>query len=388
MKKLLLPLLLTTPLLAFDPPPPAKFRPQTIDPALTIGYGIAVADINGDKLPDIILVDARQTAWYQNPTWQKHTITGSLTEKDHVCVAACDIDADGKAEIAIGAEWNPGDTTNSGAVFALHPPANPTQTWKHQPLHHEPTVHRMHWVKDATPSTHFLAVLPLHGCGNTNGEGEGIRFLGYRPQKDPAKDWQTFLIHQGFHLAHNFAPVRWKDDAPAESLLVAAKQGVHLIQPDGEKWTATRLTTPPAGEVRLGTLPDGRRFITTVEPMHGHQVVMNPENPNGLWSENRIVLDDTLNQGHGLASADFLGIGYHQIVAGWREPAKNNQRVGLRLYAPTNQEGTQWKLHHLIDDNTMACEDLKVADLNADGKPDLIASGRATKNLTIYWNES
>ena len=35
----------------------------------------------------------------------------------------------------------------------------------------------------------------------------------------------------------------------------------------------------------------------------------------------------------------------------------------------------------------MACEDLKIADLNGDGKPDIIASGRATKNLVIYWNE-
>jgi len=26
-------------------------------------------------------------------------------------------------------------------------------------------------------------------------------------------------------------------------------------------------------------------------------------------------------------------------------------------------------------------------DLNADGKPDIVASGRSTKNLKIYWNK-
>jgi hypothetical protein len=31
----------------------------------------------------------------------------------------------------------------------------------------------------------------------------------------------------------------------------------------------------------------------------------------------------------------------------------------------------------------MACEDLKTADLNNDGKPDIIAAGRASKNLVI-----
>jgi hypothetical protein len=36
----------------------------------------------------------------------------------------------------------------------------------------------------------------------------------------------------------------------------------------------------------------------------------------------------------------------------------------------------------------MACEDLKVADLDGDGRPEIIAAGRATKNVIIYWNET
>jgi hypothetical protein len=30
---------------------------------------------------------------------------------------------------------------------------------------------------------------------------------------------------------------------------------------------------------------------------------------------------------------------------------------------------------------------MAVGDLNGDGKPDLVAVGRATKNVKIYWNE-
>ena len=41
-----------------------------------------------------------------------------------------------------------------------------------------------------------------------------------------------------------------------------------------------------------------------------------------------------------------------------------------------------------IDQDGMACEDLKVADLDGDGKKDIIAAGRSTKNLRIYWNKS
>ncbi len=363
--------------------PPAKFRAQTIDDALGIGYGVAVSDVDGDGKPDILLVDARETVWYRNPDWKKHTLTGHLTEKDHVCLAAKDIDGDSKAEVCVGAEWNPGDTENSGAVFALEPGADRTRPWQAKRLHHEPTVHRMHWVVER-PDAHFLAVLPLHGCGNVDGEGEGIRFLGYRPERD----WETFLLHQGFHLAHNFQPVRWQPGDEAESLLVAPKEGVHLIRKNGGEWNATRMTERGCGEVRIGKLPDGRRFIATIEPMHGHEVVVNPENPDGLWSQERVVLDDILNQGHALAVSDFLGLGHDQVVAGWREPSRGEKKVGVRLYVPTAEDGSTWQLHHVIDDNGMACEDITVADLNADGKPDLVASGRATKNLVVYWNES
>src|SRR5689334_21921197 len=96
-------------LYAAAPPTPA-FRAVNLDTNVVIGYGVTVADVDGDKKPDIILVDKNIIAWYHNPGWEKHIIAEKLTEKDHVCIAAADIDGDGKAEIAVGAEWNPGDT--------------------------------------------------------------------------------------------------------------------------------------------------------------------------------------------------------------------------------------------------------------------------------------
>lgn len=365
--------------------PPASFRPQTLDAKLGIGYGLSIADIDGDGKDDIVLVDAKETVWYRNPEWTRHRMTGALTEQDHVCVAACDIDHDKKAEVAVGADWNPGDTKDSGAVFTLTAPEDRTKEWSAQEQHREPTVHRMQWVKEK-PDGYFLAVLPLHGCNNVNTEGDGIRFLGYRPGKDPAKKWPTFLINDRFHLAHNFDLVRW-EGAEGDAMLVACKEGVHLLKQTEGKWSSTRMTEKGSGEVRLGTLPDKRRFIAAIEPFHGNEVTVNPENKDGLWSARRIVVDDTLKQGHALAAADFLGLGYDQIIAGWREPDARDKKVGIRLYVPAAEDGGAWKLHATVDDNTMACEDFKVADLNGDGKPDIIAAGRATKNLIVYWNE-
>jgi hypothetical protein len=107
-----------------------SFKEQLIDAEVGIGYGLAVADVNGDQRTDILLADSNVIVWYENPTWKKHIIAEKLTEKDHVCIAARDINGDGKCEIAVGAGWNPGDTVGSGAVFYLIPPADRTQRWE------------------------------------------------------------------------------------------------------------------------------------------------------------------------------------------------------------------------------------------------------------------
>ena len=51
--------------LAAVPPAEPRFRAQTIDDKIQIGYGVAVADVDGDGKPDILLADKRQIVWYR-----------------------------------------------------------------------------------------------------------------------------------------------------------------------------------------------------------------------------------------------------------------------------------------------------------------------------------
>jgi hypothetical protein len=57
----------------------------------------------------------------------------------------------------------------------------------------------------------------------------------------------------------------------------------------------------------------------------------------------------------------------------------------VKLFWTTKEDGGGWQ-QALIDDNQMACEDLMAADLDGDRDVDLVAAGRRTKNLKIYWN--
>ncbi|MBI4325538.1 MAG: FG-GAP repeat protein [Chloroflexi bacterium] len=380
-------------LLAADPPVPA-LRAVDVDGKVEIGYGVAVADVDGDKKPDILLADKSLIVWYQNPAWQKHIIAEKLTQLDHVCLAAADLDGDGKCEIAAGAGWNPGDTVGSGAVFYLIPPADRTQRWEPVPLPHEPTVHRMRWVRN-WDGKYRLVVVPLHGRGNKGGQGEGVKILAYQRPENPRQPWTTTVLDASLHLTHNFDPVQWDDDV-AQELLIAGKEGVFLLNRVDEQIKLIQLggNEPGetafigAGEVRQGRLPGGKRFIATVEPMHGNQVVTYtpPDSASGkkLWL--RRVIDESIVDGHAVACGDLLRAGYDQLVVGWRAMNRPGVKVGIKLYIPLDADGKNWN-SVLLDDNTMACEDLTLADLNGDGRLDIVAAGRATKNLKVDFNE-
>ena len=369
-----------------------SFTSQTIDDRVQIGYGIAIGDVDGDGRLDIVLADKKQFVWYQNPSWQKHVIAENLTERDNVCLAVRDINGDGKVEIAVGAQWNPGDTNHSGAVFYLIPPAHRTKKWSSVQLHHEPVVHRMRWLKIAKDQF-VLVVSPLHGRGNRGGTGAGVRLLAYQMPDDPRTPWKTTVLEDSMHVTHNLDPVQWDPTTEAEELLYLGREGAMLISYENENWSKKKFPlVQGGGEIRMGLFSQKSPFIVTVEPFHGDKLVFyksdyqrGENQDNRLSISRRIVLDDNLGSGHAIATADVFGNGSQQVVAGWRTRNRDS-KVGIKLYYPIDDAGTRWN-SAWIDDNTMATEDIRVGDLNADGRPDIVAAGRATHNLKIYWNQ-
>jgi len=368
-------------MLAADPADPADFDVQVIDDEVEIGYGVAIGDVDGDGKPDVLLADKRQFSWFRNPDWEESPIARNLTLRDNVCLAAADVDGDDRVELAVGARWNPGETedrSQSGAVFYLVRPDDLSRPWQPVALPHDPTTHRMRWAPDGDGRFH-LVVLPLHGIGNVRGEGENaVRVRAYSADPERMHDpeaWSDRVVDEQLHVTHNF-------DHRDDTLLIGGAEGIVERAVDVEKPREGLLISPDnsnpptrgVGEVRYG-----EDFIAAIEPLHGNDLVVY-RREGEQWK--RRLLTDTFHEGHALGVADMNGDGRDDIVAGWRKPDENGH-VGIKLFLQgENGEWTEsWVARDLV-----ATEDLKLADLDEDDRPDIVASGRATGNLVLFWN--
>ncbi|MCC7154162.1 MAG: VCBS repeat-containing protein [Bryobacterales bacterium] len=343
------------------------FETQEIAKDLGVVYAVTTGDVNGDGKTDIIALSATQLLWFENPGWNRHVVIEKVTEKDNVCVAPYDVDGDGKLDFALGADWQPANTAGGGSLHWV------SFSGKAVNLATEPTLHRIRWGDVDGDRRPELVVVPLHGRGAKPpewGGTPGARILVFHLPKNPeAGAWPVEVADESLHIAHNFIIV-------GREIWVASVEGVTALRRRGAgRWTKRTIAEGKPGEIKLGRT-GGKRVLATIEPWHGNSIVL-LEEAAPLWKRQSIEAD--LNQGHALGWGDFDGDGNDELAAGWR-----GKPWGLALYKLTG--GGTWTKTPL--DDGVAVEDLAVADLNRDGKPEIVAGGRATQNLRIYWNRS
>jgi hypothetical protein len=366
--------------------PAMRFEAQEIRKDFGVGYAVAIADMNNDGKPDIVAINGTQLVWFENPSWKEHVLLDGETEKDNVAIAPHDINGDGRIDVALGAGWNPRNTESGGTLQWVQQPATAGSKGTLHKIEFEPTLHRIRWGQVDDSGKAMLIVGPLHGRGTAAPafEGAGARLLAYRIPANPVTDpWPVEVVDDIFHAFHNFELVRLSHQ-DRDSIITASKEGVHEYSraPNGT-WSGRRIGDGAPGEIRLGQV-DGRRMIATIEPWHGTMAVvyLEPEgaaSSDGLWT--RVVLDDTLQWGHALAWADFNGDGTQQLAVGWRD-----NPGGVAVYDLDRNGKVLNKT--VVENQNMATEDMTAADLDGDGRPDIIASGRRTANVVIYWNRT
>lgn len=370
-----------------------KFHAHLVD-EFPGGYKVNATDLNNDGRFDIIglSTDPTNLVWYENPYWEKHVLTTKTS--GNIDLATYDIDEDGRIDLALASEFNMRETLTGGLIQWLRCPNLPTDEWTPYYVHSEPTSHRLLWADIDGDGSKELINAPVMGRGAKEPEWDvGVNLTWFRiPDPPDTKPWEPRLIDNQLTVLHGIAVVDWDGDRRDE-ILTASFEGVHLFQSKGYgddiTWIKTKLgeghqSNPPergSSEVALGHLQDpGKRFIATIEPWHGNNVVVYvPDSKKSeLWK--RLVIDRNFNEGHALVTADLDNDGCDEIIAGYRGSGSS-----LYIFRCLDSTGKSWERIPL-DEGDMATSGLDTADLNRDGKLDIIAIGTSTGNIKWYEN--
>jgi hypothetical protein len=385
--------------IADEPAPPQPlpaFERIVIDDDFPGAYQVEVADVDGDSRPDIIALGGDTCAWYQNPSWQKRIIIGPDTTPGIISSAAIDLDGDGRAEVAIAYHFAMREP-DRGSLGLASPGPSPDDPWTFKPLAEIPSIHRVRWADIDADSRPDLVVAPLFGP-----TAEPPAF-----QKDPA----VMLVYRSFDPSRplptpdkvNRVPVQHaiaierQPGSKQDFVLSANNLGVTMhrsleqpILPNEEHEFRIPIVRgafgpPPArgaSEVHLGRLSDSRALLVTIEPWHGSMVAAYeaPFVPHRRLGQvpgpfgSRVLLDNTLDDGHALWIADVNNDGIDEVFAGHRG---KDHRVSAYHF-----DGKSW--NRTILDQEIAAQDLRGGDLDGNSTPDLVAVGGTTHNVIWY----
>jgi hypothetical protein len=375
-----------------------EFERIVIDDSFPGAYQVEVADVNGDKKPDVIAVGGGTCAWFENPTWKKRIVTGPKQSPGIISSATADLDGDGKAEIAIAYEFSMNEPFK-GKLLVASQGKSVDDPWTVAPVANVGSIHRLRWgyvigtPRISNNRVSFdkkleLVAAPIFGPAAKPSafDQEPAHVLVFNTGTDPKSGrWSSTIIGHA-PVLHAIDVLDIDGDGRSHVLGASnlgvtrfrfvAVAGAPIFMPEALA-TGAPGVAPKKGssEVHVGRLKDGRRFLATVEPWHGTEVaVYLSESSKPLKFGPRTVIDSTLKEGHALWVADVDGDGDDEVFAGFR-----GKGTSVLVF---DFNGKTWD--RTVVDSAIAAQDLRGGDLDGDGIPDIVAVGGATHNVVWY----
>lgn len=365
-------------LFASSRPAEVPFEKYTLD--LGANESCAIADIDGDKRPDIVSGEN----WFANPgsiggQWKKHTFRSLPYTNNYVddfSDLILDVNSDGRPDV-ISVSWfsrkaawweNPG---KAGGEWKEHPidSGSPIEFAFLVDIDNDGKAHELlpqfgqektplawYEAKDGTFRKHVVSTKSYGhgiGAGDVNGDGRTDILTPkgwFEAPADPrSSDWK---MHEGY---------------PVQNANVKGFPTEHL------------------GFMHvLDVNKDGRHDVIT-SVAHDYGIFWVERGANGTWTKR--MIDDSWSQAHAVTVVDLNGDGEQDILTGKRYMAHNGrdpgerEPLGIYWYQKVKNPDSkqiEWA-RHVIDYGTRTGGGMQipVADLDGDGDLDFAVAGKS-----------
>ncbi|MEO8027110.1 MAG: VCBS repeat-containing protein [Bryobacteraceae bacterium] len=225
---------------------------------------------------------------------------------------------------------------------------------------------------DRLPTSHRLRVAELEGrkiVANAPLTGAAARPPDFKDQV-PLVFYRPGEWKREFIDDRNFG-VQHGIFVDGGSILTASFAGIHRYAHTRKGWTRTEISKgdpTPCPKCGASDIAVTRDgAIVSIEPWHGNQIV---EYRKG---RGRKVIDDSLSDTHSITAADLDGDGRDELIV-----AQRGAPGRVLIYRAGKK---------MVIDEGITAAMCAAADLDGDGRIDLACIGSGSHNLKVYWNQ-